>query len=141
MGCIVRKDNWPKYLYEFIDSRRKVPFKYGENDCALFAADAIKAISYDVDFGEPYRGKYDSYVGYVKLIKEINGCVCLEALATSLLGQPCPTKYVKRGDVVLIQIENRQSLGICIGAKSACPGKNGLDFINTHPNTIKGWSI
>lgn len=55
---MTRVEDWPERLAAFIEQRRKMPFAWGSNDCALFAADAVCAIT-GVDLGEPFRGRYD----------------------------------------------------------------------------------
>ena len=52
--------------------RAKTPFAWGANDCALFAADGIKAIT-GVDIASDFRGKYTNEASALALIKTVCG--------------------------------------------------------------------
>ena len=50
-----RLEDWPERLAAFVEARRAMPFRWGQNDCALFAADAVAAVT-GVDLAERWRG-------------------------------------------------------------------------------------
>src|SRR5258708_4686376 len=52
-----RLEDWVVRLEAFIKERTAQPFKWGSQDCCLFAADAIEAIT-GVDLAADFRGKY-----------------------------------------------------------------------------------
>ena len=54
-----RRTDWRQRLRAFALSRHREPFAWGQNDCALFAADATAALT-GHDFGAPFRGTYAS---------------------------------------------------------------------------------
>jgi hypothetical protein len=56
--------NWPERLAAFLESRRVSPKQWGVNDCGLFCADAIEAMT-GVDMAEELRG-HDSARGSLK---------------------------------------------------------------------------
>ena len=63
MGLILlRRPFWgTRELEQFLLARRSVPFKWGANDCALFVADAIEAMT-GVDFAD-YKKSFETWFG------------------------------------------------------------------------------
>lgn len=117
-----RHDNWPEALAEFIDARRNELFEWGRNDCALFAADAVLAMT-GVDLAEKLRG-YKTASGAARKIKAAGG---MRQLASSLTEKH--PGMAQRGDVVLVEIDGRETFGIVAGnAKWCAPGVDGLVF-------------
>ena len=57
---MVRLPDWPKRLSDFIANQRKEDFRWGENDCILFVAKGIEAMTGERLYGE-YVGYYDKY--------------------------------------------------------------------------------
>lgn len=136
-----RKDNWANKLNEFIESRRSIPFEWGVNDCSLFAADAVQAIT-GVDVAKDFRNKYSSMIGANKLIKSFGS---LEALADACLIQLRAFKttsgLLARGDVVLVKLKNgNEALGINLGRTCAFAGANGVEFIPFSAVKL-GWGV
>jgi hypothetical protein len=111
---------WPELLADFIESRRAAPFEWGKNDCCLFCADAVLAMTGE-DPATAYRGKYSTDLGARKLIKKGAG---MRGLC------PWPSKpagFAQRGDIVLADMEGMETLGIVVGNGMWCaPGKEGL---------------
>jgi hypothetical protein len=103
-----RQPHWETREYhEFLLSRAKAPFVWGTNDCALFAADGIKAIT-GVDIATDFRGKYTDEASALAAIKTIaNGTTVADAAAY------CATKFgltelthplkAQRGDLVVVR--------------------------------------
>jgi hypothetical protein len=116
-----RFQDWPKRLDASIEDARKKSFAWGDHDCALFAADVVKAITGE-DFGAPWRGRYESAVQAMRRLRPHGG---LPGLVTQLLGDPVKPEQARRGDVVL----KSGALGICLGAKCAFTGLDGLVFV------------
>lgn len=52
---VIRRQDWRTRFAELVVARRDLPTVWGERDCCLFAADAVKAMT-DVDFAESLRG-------------------------------------------------------------------------------------
>lgn len=101
--------NWERKLTEFIQARRKRRFKWGKDDCALFAADCVKHIT-GVDYAEEFRGKYSDEKGAKSvLIKEGKGTL-LKTIDTKLI-RYSSALLASRGDVVYY----KGALGICGG--------------------------
>jgi len=84
-----------------------MPFIWGQNDCALFAADGIRAIT-GVDIAADFRGKYHDEASAMQAIKDICGgstvadaaAYCANKHGLSELTKPL---FAKRGDLVVVR--------------------------------------
>lgn len=107
-----RQKHWATRAYHnFLLSRAKTPFAWGQHDCALFAADGIQAIT-GVDIAADFRGKYSDEVGAMATIKAVcNGSTIADAAAycaqkhgltewADKNGKPQPL-FARRGDLVV----------------------------------------
>jgi hypothetical protein len=106
--ALPRKQHWEtRAFHEFLLSRAHTPFTWGDNDCALFAADGVKAIT-DVDIASDFRGKYTDEVGAWAAVKTVCGGTTIEDAAAY-----CAQKHglvewthplmAKRGDLVVLE--------------------------------------
>lgn len=120
-----RADNWPAVLADAIEGARERPFSFGAHDCALFAADTVRAMT-GFDPAAAFRGAYDSERGAMKIIAGHGG---LHAIACAAFGDPVEPSLARRGDVVLTAQAGRYSLGVCVGRQFAVPGVDGLVFV------------
>lgn len=119
-----RLPDWPERLIEFIEARRVRAFSYGENDCGLFAADAIYAIT-GVDLAESWRG-YASAQGAARKVKKSGG---MRGIAAAAGLDERHAGFAQRGDLVLADVEGRETFGIVVGDGNWCgPGADGLVF-------------
>ena len=64
----MRKEDWPERLMALIAERRSRPFAWGEQDCALFACDAVAAMT-GADPAAWFRGRYRTRRGAYALLK------------------------------------------------------------------------
>lgn len=129
----MRKDNWPSYLNQFLSTVG--PFEWGKNDCCLFAANAVEAIT-GHDPAKQYRG-YKTKLGAAKKLKGQS----IESVWTKEFGEPINPKLLQRGDVVLFQNEQEQSVGVCLGIKFAAIAEEGLMMLDMQERAIMGWKI
>lgn len=121
-AALVRRPNWPELLHAYIESRRFMPFEWGHNDCGLFAADAIIAIT-GTDLAADLRG-YKSGRGAASRIAKAGG---MRGLAGSLIEKK--HGFASRGDLVLVELDARETFGVVAGNGFWCgPGENGLVF-------------
>jgi len=117
---MTRVPDWPERLVSFINERRNLPFVWGQNDCALFAADLIGEIT-GVDLAADVRG-YSSEREAARIIRDAGGMRGLVSLPEKHPG------LAQRGDAVLALIEGRETFGICVGTQYIAPGMDGLVF-------------
>ncbi len=133
-----RKPNWPTLLGHFFYQNADRPFVWGEWDCCLFAADAIKEIT-GQDFASELRGKYDDAFGAARLIHPHRD---LCGLVTELLpdNSEISIQQAQRGDLAVIENQGRQCAAIFWGRGVFAATETGLVQL---PNTsiIKAWRI
>lgn len=106
---IVRAHDWEERLACYLDLCSERPFLWGQHDCALFAAGAIKAMT-GVDPAADFRGKYDDARGAAAALREL-GSGTLYHTVCSWLGQPKPISLAHRGDIVM----RNKALGVSVG--------------------------
>jgi len=119
-----RVQTWPEALMDFIEERRAAPLVWGENDCCAFAAEWVRRAT-GRDVFAPWAG-YHTALAAARKVADAGG---LEAIWTGILGAPIAAPFAKRGDVVLVLLEDRLSAAVCIGAQAAGPGEAGLVFV------------
>lgn len=121
-----RLENWPLILSSFLRSRSSEPFEWGRNDCILFAADAVLALTGE-DVAAQYRGKYDSEES-AKALMAPHGNI-INAI-TSAMGVEPIKNYLcaARGDVVCIRHSGVKACGVVddTGTRVAVITKDGL---------------
>jgi uncharacterized protein DUF6950 len=108
-----------------IKSYKNKPFVWGVNDCCLFAANTVLALTGE-DLAEEFRGKYHTKLGAAKVLKQ-HGFHSIEQLLIAKLGQPIAPLTATYGDVALI--ENHQgelAAGIVFRSSVYCVGPQGL---------------
>jgi hypothetical protein len=121
-----RISNWPRALADFVESRRATPFKWGEHDCCLFAADAVIAIT-GIDLASDFRGTYDSELSAMRIINANTDFETLIASHCERFGfGQIPVQFAGRGDLVIVEGLDRYWAGIALGGIIAGPGKIGL---------------
>jgi hypothetical protein len=128
----MRPDGWEKRLQEYLQNVG--PFEWGANDCCMFSANAVLAMT-GKDYAQPYRG-YKTAKGALSRLKDIG----VEGLATQTWGQPKAPAYAQRGDVILYDCGKGDALGICTGDKIAVIGHEGL-VILPMSDCLKAWSV
>ena len=112
---------------EFIASRLDAPFRWGQNDCGLFVADFLLAVT-GVDYAEPVRGKYIDAVGAIKAFNSIpvSGIVgFMEWTAARYHWEPVTMMDAQWGDVGILR-NARDSACIVIGADVISTGHDRL---------------
>ena len=116
--------DWQLRFEAFISDRRAKPFTWGTNDCAVFAADCVQALT-GVDVAQPSLRKHKTELQAARLLKRHGGVV---GIATAVFGQPVPATQAQVGDVVLAKSGHRDMLAICNGSTCVAPSPSGLVF-------------
>lgn len=129
----MRISTWEDALVNYIIIKRDEPFEYGVNDCCLFAAGAVEAITGEDPMSE-FRGKYDSLKGSIKAIKDI-GAGTLEATLDGKFPE-VSIGYAQRGDLAFFD----DSIGVVMGGFAYFVSDDGLERI---PREMwnKCWSV
>lgn len=146
---MTRVDKWDSVaLNDFLNQRAQEPFEWGVNDCALFAADGIKAIT-GIDIAEDFRGKYTTETGALRAIKTIcNGTTVEDATEYcankhALKEWPNPL-FAQRGDLVVFENGRRLIAGLVHlnGRDIVAVGESGLyRFRITEASIKRAWHV
>lgn len=134
-----RFPDWVLRLEAAIDRARQQSFEWGSHNCGFFVADVVLAMT-GVDPGAEYRGRYKTRRGAYAVVKRVTGGGMLE-LAMRAFGEPRKAPLLaQRGDVVLVETELGDTLGIVLGAKIAATGLSGLEFLPISEAKV-AWAI
>jgi hypothetical protein len=125
----MRPIRWEDRLAEYIELKRHTPFKWGNNDCVVFAINTL-----DFIFNSNLIHQIPTWTNE----KEAAYCISLlgkdlkEAanLALPQLGFiQKPITHAARGDLVITQSLLGPMFTICIGSKLIAPGRFGIEFL------------
>jgi hypothetical protein len=121
-----RLPDWPERLAAYVEERRAQPFVWGNNDCASFAAGALRAMTGADPLGEL---TWTSEAEAQAVLARLGG---LAWAARRVLGRPLPGhERAPRGAVVCARINDAPTLGVQLGAWWCAPGGPGLVFRRT----------
>ena len=149
-----RTKHWcTRELYKFIMSRQATPFAWGTNCCAMFAADAIQAMT-GVDIASDFRGLYADAAGAQAAIEKVTGVKggTIEDAAAYCANKHQLTEWkypllAQRGDLVIYEEEGRRLAGIIhlSGRHIISPGETGLKKTLIHDGKrsplVRSWHI
>ena len=145
-----RLEQWPERLADLIEARHAQPFAWGVQDCALFACDAVQAMT-GIDPAIAFRGRYKDRRGAYSALGQFLG-VDGKRHSKAALGSvwakiavkhgwwEVPPAFAQRGDVGLLDLDGRGTLAICMGAIFAAAGPSGVVFI-PHGHARRAWHI
>lgn len=120
---MTRLPQWDTVLLPaFLASRKGQPFAWGKNDCCLFAADAVQAIT-GVDIAADFRGKYSNHVDALTLVWKLTGKSDNHGTTEAAnAAEYCAAKHglteyehpkqAKRGDLVVVSNADRLIAGV-----------------------------
>ena len=118
---MARLPDWERRLSEYLSTPGRDVFVWGTNDCALFAAGAIMAMTGDHPAPE-FVGAYDDQHGAAEALRTLGAGTLFRTFDTRL-----PRKavgFAQRGDIVWAQ----DAAGVCVGAKGAFLQVNAPGF-------------
>jgi hypothetical protein len=151
--ALTKLDHWHTRAFDpFLRERANMPFEWGKNDCALFAADAILANT-GIDIADDFRGKYTTQLGALRIISKITGGTSVADAAAY-----CATKHglvehthpllAKRGDLVVIENDGNLIAGVVHlnGMHVISVSETGLvrlpiADLKGRPNVVRAWSV
>jgi hypothetical protein len=139
-----RLDGWPGLLGAFIASRREIPFRWGSNDCCLFACDAALIMTGE-DLARGFRDTYDTARSATRAMNALGASSVgeLADIFAERLGiRVVPPSFAQRGDVMLLKRELGESLGIVSlnGLDIWAPAEEGLAEIPIQEG-LRAWRI
>lgn len=131
-----RLHDWQIRFEAFIASRQSVPFVWGANDCALFAADAVCAIT-GQDPAPPGLRAHRTEKQALRALERHGG---LHSIATAALGQPVAASQASVGDIVLVKVGKRDALAVCNGQTAFGPSAHGLVAVGMETASL-AWRV
>lgn len=126
--------NSPQLLNEFVGRKMGEVFAWGDNDCCSFAVQWAQ-IATGKEFELPaYKHTAKSAAA---ALKKAGG---IEQLASDLFGEKINPNFAQRGDIVLIDYDDRQSLAVMSIQGIVGPGKQGLVVLPAD-NALAAWRL
>ena len=151
-----RTKHWDtRELYKFIMGRQAMPFKWGANDCSMFSADCIQAMT-GIDIASDFRGLYTDEAGAAAAIEKVTGVkggTIEDAAAYCCAKHNIPQwrfpLLAQRGDLVVYKDPTTGVLVSGIihlsGRHILTPGENGLRKVLIHDGKttpiVRSWHI
>jgi len=135
-----RREDWPERLARFLDARRETAWEYGAHDCALFAADAVHAIT-GVDPAARIRG-YIGRLAAIEVVRQHGGLAHLAETEMARAGSvPAAPGKAQRGDLVLVTVDDEtDALGVVADRDVAVANAPGWARVPRHRITA-AWHI
>jgi hypothetical protein len=136
-----RRHDWEARLSALVAANRARPHAYGQWDCLLWPAAAVKAVT-GRDFGRGHRGKYRSQASAYRHLQAL-GFKSPAALLDSLFEEK-PVAFAGRGDLVLVKSESGEQPGVVVGASALVAGQQGeREGLIAMPRTawLKAWAV
>ncbi len=140
----MRRPDWPERLDALLCRWRRMPFRWGEQDCVHFARDVLAAVRVE-DWQALDLPVYASAAGAARRLRKL-GFSSLPEGVTALLGAPVPLALAQRGDLVALvaretgALRQRLALGVCVGGHVCAPGPCGLVFC-TRTRALYCWRV
>jgi hypothetical protein len=140
---IKRNHDWPEKLHEKIQELKQTPFSWGGQDCCLFVADCVLAMT-GTDLAVEYRGKYTDEAGAAAVMVAIAGGPTVEDVMVKAAKdynlKEVPVLMAQRGDILLFELSTGKTLGIVShdGIHALASGKTGLERLRVKDAT-RAW--
>jgi hypothetical protein len=110
-----RLEGWQDKFFAYLEATRATPFEWGQHDCCLFAAKSIDAIC-----GSPLELQLKiDYRDEASALAYIAQFGSLEAAVSNWLGESKAPNFAGPGDIVLANLDNGPTVGVCLGVKCA----------------------
>lgn len=135
---LTRLPHWDtRAFHDFLLARADQPFAWGAQDCALFAADGVQAIT-EVDIATDFRGAYSDEAGAFEAIRRICGLAANVEPTVAHAAEYCAAQHglvelrfplmAQRGDLVVLEESGRLIAGLVhlSGRHIVAAGERGL---------------
>jgi hypothetical protein len=133
-----RLEDWELRLFKYTSSVLNRPHKWGEHDCATFAADCVLAET-GVDPMADLRGEYGGPLTARRLLNDEGVNTMSELIAKRLPEIEVP--FARRGDVVICLDESGDEFAaVCQGVTAVGPGELGLIHVPMK-NAIRAFRV
>lgn len=132
----MRHEDWPNRLEAYVESKRSEPFKWGTNDCALFARGAVESVLVESSTSDLVM-KYRSATGAKKWLLDNDAVDLWDYLDKHF--DRIHVRMAQRGDLVG-HITTDKSIGLCLNGMFTTPSDNGLLFASMD-DAVTAWRI
>lgn len=139
---LVRLPDWPERLDQLIAARRDTQFLFGSFDCALFACDAVLAMT-DTDIAASYRGSYSDMKTASQLLREKNLFrIALEVAEQFEMERIQYPWAAPRGSVLMIYRQSLigYTLAVSDGKYALAPLESGLAHVSLNL-AARAWKV
>lgn len=142
MTALRRLPDWPARFVAFTSEHEAKPFAWGENDCCIFAAADVCAIT-GVDLLPRDTASWNSPAAAARVLRRVRG---LLGAVVSCLGAPLPTpKLAQRGDVLLVRAPlssqgHVRFLAVCDADRWMAPHRAGI-VRGPMAQAVKAWGV
>ena len=134
----MRDPMWPDLLMRAVLDSEDTPFEYGKHDCMIWPANIVRAFCPDdPDPAADFRGRYATEIGAARILKREGGMAAL----MSARYEEVPPLCIRRGDFVLTETVNGETLGICVGSKFAVAQEPRGVRLYEMKHAVKGWKV
>ena len=110
-----------------VAERRDTPFEWGTQDCAMFTADMVEAMT-GMDLAGEHRGRYKTALGAKRYAAKFGDGGLTKVLDAKL--DRVEKAFVQRGDVVLFSGDQGPTLGIYFNGGIFSAGPEGSVFLD-----------
>lgn len=140
----MRRDDWEARLAEVLATAVAQPFAWGIQDCCLFAADCVQALT-GIDFADEFRGTYDDADSAAMRLIAVTGTTEIAIAINEYFKFPRlgNVAFAARGDLALFKNERDQdTLGVIdlTGEWIACVSPQGLQYLPIDC-AVMAWAI
>lgn len=129
----MRRHDWAARMYAQFDAHSDRAFEWGQNDCCLFVARVVDAMT-DSGLAERIAREYSDETTAMRFIQLHGG---LAEAVSVYLGAPAEVRAT-RGDAVMIHGGLDLAMGICAGPYVLAMGPKGLTRI-ARTDILKVW--
>jgi len=130
-----RLPDWRDRLRDVITAHAKKSFKWGEQDCCVFAAECYKAQT-GIDPLQQWRGQYSDIRTARRLMVPYGG---LRGSLESVFGEP-HKRAPEDGDVLLLDTQLGDAVGVFADGRALSTGPSGLTPI-PYANIKAVWGV
>lgn len=118
----MRPQDWPEQLAAFWRARRSMPFAWGSNDCCTLAADWVLRMTGT----DPILRVWDDAHSAAVTLHSLGG---MQAAVTERMGEPIDWMLAQRGDIVMMNLDGRDTLAVVMGEFAIAPGESGARLV------------
>lgn len=118
-----RLTDWRARLTSYLLEHGKVAFSYGKQDCALFAAGAVAAMT-GHDPAAEWRGRYRTPAGGLRLMRMAGFRGAVDFMNRTFV--PIHPAFAGDGDIAAVPLPEGEALGVIVGEVVYLTGPSGV---------------